>query len=314
MFAQISDDGRWLLVAVSEGTSGGNDLYLKDLANDAPPETMVAGTGKNYDAEFAGDRVVIQTDDGAPNGRVFVADPSQPRRGQWREIVAESEHVIQNVSLAGGLVWVNYLEDVVDHLRAFDIDGNPVRELEPPSIGSLSNMAGEFDRDEAFYSFTSYDTPETTYRYSVSRDERTVWHTQDVDFDPDAYEVKQVWYTSKDGTRVPMFLAHRAGIELDGTNPTYLTAYGGFNVSLTPGFGAQYAVWLERGGVLAVPNLRAAASSAKRGIARGCSRTSRTFSTTSSPPRSGSSTKATRHPIGSRSRAARTAGCSSAPR
>lgn len=256
MFAQISDDGRWLLVAVSEGTSGGNDLYVKDLAGDAPPETMVVGTGKNYDAEFAGDRVVIQTDEGAPNGRVFTADPSQPRREQWREIVPESEHVIQNVSLAGGIVWVNYLEDVLDRLRGFDIDGNPVRELEPPSIGSMSNMAGEYDQDEAFYSFTSYDTPETIYRYSVSRDERSVWHAQDVDFDSDAYEVKQVWYASKDGTRVPMFLAHRAGLELDGTNPTYLTAYGGFNVSLTPGFGAQYAVWLERGGVLAVPNLR----------------------------------------------------------
>lgn len=256
MAGQLSRDGRWLLITVLEGTSGGNDLYLKDLARDAAPMPMVTGLGKNFRAAFAGTRIVIQTDWEAPNGRIFVTTPEAPAREAWREIVPESEHAIQGFSLAGGYLWVNYLENVVGRIRGFDLEGRPFREIAMPALGSMSGLAGEFERDEAFFSFTSYHIPPTTYRYSVSRDERAVWARQDVVFDSDAYEVRQVWYTSKDGTRVPMFLAHRKGIRLDGNNPTYLTGYGGFNISMTPGFSAQYAVWLERGGVLAVPNLR----------------------------------------------------------
>ena len=255
-FAALSTDGRWMLVTVSEGTSGGNDVYLMDVARGGAPVTLVAGTGKNYAASFAGDRVVVQTDEGAPNGRVFVADPERPAREQWREIVPEGEHPIQYVSLAGGRVWVGYLENVLTRARSFDLEGKPLGELELPGVGSFGGPFGRFEQDEAFYVFTSYDVPSTTYRYSVSTGESDVWARQAVDFDSDAFEVRQVWYTSKDGTRVPMFVAHRTGLRMDGTNPTYLTGYGGFNSSSTPGFSAQHAVWLERGGVLAVPNLR----------------------------------------------------------
>ncbi len=255
-FAQPSKDGRHLLVTVLEGTSGGNDLYLKDLMTDAEPVMMVEGAGNNYQASFAGNQIVIQTDWEAPNGRVMVAALEAPLRSDWREIVPEHEHVIEDFSLAAGYVWLNYLENVVGRVRGFDLDGKHFRDLEMPSLGSISGLAGGFDRDEAFYRFTSYNMPATTYRYSVAADERSVWSRPDIPFESNSFEVKQVWYESSDGTRVPMFIAHRKGLELNGDNPTYLTGYGGFNISRTPAFSSQHAVWMERGGVLAVPNLR----------------------------------------------------------
>jgi prolyl oligopeptidase len=255
-FAQLSDDGTRMLITVAEGTSGGNDLYFKNLAADAPAVAMVEGTGQNYLVTFAGEHIVIQTDWDAPNGRVLLTSMDAPKRADWQEIIPEQEHVVQGFSLAGGYLWVNYLENVVGRVRGFDLDGNHFRDIELPALGSISGLGGEFDRDEAFFSFTSYHIPATTYRYSVARDERSVWSRQDLPFESDAFELKQVWYNSKDGTRIPMFVAHRKDLELDGTNPTYLTGYGGFNVSLTPGFSAQHAVWMEGGGVLAVPNMR----------------------------------------------------------
>ena len=255
-FAQLSDDGIHMLITVAEGTSGGNDLYLKNLVTDAPAVTMVEGTGKNYQATFAGEHIVIRTDWDAPNGRLLLASADAPTRAEWREIIPEQDHVLRAFSLAGGYVWLNYLENVVGRVRGFDLDGNHVRDIELPALGSISGLGGDFDRDEAFFSFTSFHIPATTYRYSVARDERSVWSQQQIPFDSDAFELKQVWYQSNDGTRIPMFIAHRKGLELNGTNPTYLTGYGGFNISLTPAFSAQHAVWMERGGVLAVPNMR----------------------------------------------------------
>ncbi|MGD2136020.1 MAG: prolyl oligopeptidase family serine peptidase [Gemmatimonadales bacterium] len=256
MFGQLDDSGRWLLLTVLEGTSGGNDLYLEDLQTDGAAVHMAVGTGSDYNASFAGDRIVIQTNEDAPNWRIFIADPRNPTREAWSEIIPEGEHPMQGYSLAGNHVWVNYLEDVIGRVRGYDLNGEFVREIGMPAIGSISGLRGEFDRDEAFFSFSSFHIPSTTYRYSVARDERTVWARQDVPFDSDRFTVDQVWYESRDGTRVPMFLAHAKALERNGRDPTYLTGYGGFNISRTPGFSAQYAVWMERGGVLAVPNLR----------------------------------------------------------
>lgn len=259
MSGELSDDGRWLLITVSEGTSGGNDLYLMPAQagrGHMPPVEMVAGTGSDYNAAFADDRIVIHTNEDAPNWRIMIASSERPEREHWREIVSEGEDVMRGFSLAGGHLWVNYLENVVGRISGYDLEGRHVRDIELPALGSISGISGDFDRDEAFFSFSSFHIPATTYRYSVSRDERDVWWRQDVDFDSDGYEVSQVWYRSKDGTRVPMFLAHKKGLPRDGSNPTYLTGYGGFNISRTPGFSAQYALWLESGGVLAVPNLR----------------------------------------------------------
>jgi len=254
-FANLSDDRRHMLITVSTGTSGGNDLYLMDPASGRVTE-MAAGTGNNYFSTFAGNRIVIQTDDGAPNGKLMLADPARPQMANWTTLVPEGEHPLQGFSLAGGYVWASYTENVIGRIRGYDLSGNAFREIAMPTIGSISGMAGDFDRDEAFFSFSSYNVPGTTYRYSVLRDERTIWHRQDVEFASNDFDVKQVWYESRDGTRVPMFLAHKKSLELDGNNPTYLTAYGGFNVAITPGFSAQHAVWMEQGGVVAVPNLR----------------------------------------------------------
>lgn len=253
----LSKDGRWLLISVSHGTSGGNDLYLKDVANDRAPAPMTRGTGKNFNPEFADNgRIVIWTDWQAPRGRVMITTTAAPAAEQWTTLVPQTEYVSESASLAGGYLWVNYLENVAGKIRGFDLTGKPFREIALPGLGAVSGVGGEFDQDEAYFSFTSYNIPQTTYRYSVSKDTRDVWYRQDVRFDSDAYEVKQVWYTSKDGTKVPMFVAHKKGLALNGQNPTYLTGYGGFYISSTPGFSTQNAVWLEQGGVLAVPNLR----------------------------------------------------------
>lgn len=255
-FGDLDDSGRWLLITVLEGTSGGNDLYLQDLSTGEPAVRLVSGTGDDYNAAFAGDQIVIQTNEEAPNWRIFRAIPTQPARDAWVEIIPEGDSPIQGFSLAGHHIWVNYLENVIGRVRGYDLDGSFFREISMPAIGSISGLGGDFDRDEAFFSFSSFHIPSTTYRYSVSADERSVWTSQEVPFDSDRFTVEQVWYRSRDGARVPMFLAYRKGLERNGENPTYLTGYGGFNISRTPGFSAQYAVWMEHGGVLAVPNLR----------------------------------------------------------
>ncbi len=256
MGAQLSRDGRWLVISVSRGTSGGNDLYLMDAVARSAPVPMVTGTDRDYNPDFAGDRIVIETNWDAPRGRVFVTTPDAPRREQWREIVPQGPLPIAGTSLVGGKLWVRYLDSVVARVRGFDLEGRHFRDLESPGVGTLSGLGGDWERDEGFFSFSSYNAPSTVYRYSVLRNVRSVFWRQHVPFDGSGYEVEQVWYTSKDGTRVPMFLAHRKGLALDGGNPVFLTGYGGFNISQMPGFSAQTAVWLERGGVLAVPNLR----------------------------------------------------------
>jgi prolyl oligopeptidase len=180
---------------------------------------------------------------------------ARPGIANWREIIPEGEHVMQSASPAGGTLWVNYLENVVGKIRIFDLEGNHLRDLEMPSLGTVAG-GGEWDSDEAFYVFTSFHMPTTTYRYTVSTGESEVWFRPDIPFDSEAYEVEQVWYESKDGTRVPMFLAHRKGLALNGDNPVLLTGYGGFNISMTPSFNPSMAVGLENGAVIALPNLR----------------------------------------------------------
>ena len=255
LYPQISDDGRHLLITVMHGSAGFQELYLMDLARGGSVATVVEGIESNFTAAFAGDLLVIQTDYQAPRGRVLVASMARPGIANWREIIPEGEHVMQSASPAGGTLWVNYLENVVGKIRIFDLEGNHLRDLEMPSLGTVAG-GGEWDSDEAFYVFTSFHMPTTTYRYTVSTGESEVWFRPDIPFDSEAYEVEQVWYESKDGTRVPMFLAHRKGLALNGDNPVLLTGYGGFNISMTPSFNPSMAVGLENGAVIALPNLR----------------------------------------------------------
>jgi len=255
LFAQISDDGRYLLITVAHGSAGFQELYLMDLARGGAVSTVVEGIESNFSASFAGDLLVIQTDYEAPKGRVLVASLARPGMDGWREIIPEGEHVMQGAVPTGGTLWVNYLENVVGKIRIFDLEGNHLKDLEMPALGTVGG-GGEWDADEAFYVFTSFHMPTTTYRYTVSTGESDVWFRPDIPFDSEAYEVEQVWYESRDGTRIPMFLAHRKGLELNGDNPVLLTGYGGFNIPMTPTFDPSMAVGLENGAVIALPNLR----------------------------------------------------------
>jgi prolyl oligopeptidase len=256
-FAQLSDEGDKLLITVSQGSSGSNEVYLMDLASGGPAVPIVTGVDANFFVTFAGaDQLVIQTNHEAPNWHILRADLANPTMDHWSEVVPEGESVIQGFGLAGGRIFVSYLENVISRVKVYEISGAHVRDLDLPGLGSIGGVAGDWDRDEVFFSFSSYNLPSTMYRYSVSQNTREVWTRSEIPFDGDGYEVKQVWYQSKDGTRIPMFLMHRRGLQLDGTNPTYLTGYGGFNVNRTPGFSALAAAWAEQGGVYAVPNLR----------------------------------------------------------
>lgn len=255
LFGVLSDDGRYLLITVAHGSAGFQELYLMDLAGGGSVRTVVEGIESNFQAAFAGDHLVISTDYEAPKGRVMVTDLTNPGIASWTEIIPEGEHVIQGVSPTGGFLWVTYLENVVGKIRMFDLEGEHIRDLEMPGLGSVGG-GGEWDSDVAFYAFTSFHMPSTTYRYTLSTGESEVWFRPDIPFNSDDFEVNQVWYESKDGTSIPMFLAHKKEIELNGSNPVLLTGYGGFNIPMTPGFQASMAVGLENGAVIALSNLR----------------------------------------------------------
>jgi len=260
MLPVLSDDGRWLVITVLEGASGKTEVYLKDLAGEKPVTTVVNDLDAWTMAFVVGGALYIQTNWEAPNGRLLAADPENPSRENWKEIIPESDMVMQDliprVSFAGGKIFVNYLKDVKSQVFIFEPDGTRVGEISFPTIGTVGGLSGNWDSDEVFFIFTSYHIPTTIYRYDVSRGEKEVWAKIEVPIDTEQYDTKQVWYESKDGTKVPMFIGHKKGIKLDGSNPTFLTGYGGFNLSLPPSFSPQAAVWLEKGGVYAFASLR----------------------------------------------------------
>jgi prolyl oligopeptidase len=253
---QLSDDGRYLLITVAHGAAGYQELFLMDLALGDSISTVVAGIEADFGAMFAGDHLVITTDYEAPNRRVLVTDLTDAGIANWKEIIPEGEHALQVVAPEGGLLFAAYLENVASKVRVFDLNGQQLREIEMPALGSIVGGSGEWDSDVAFFSFTSFHMPTTTYRYDIPTGESEVWFRPDIPFNSNDFEVNQVWYESKDGTPVPMFLAHKKGIELDGGNPVLLTGYGGFNAHMTPGFQAPMAVGLENGAVIALPNIR----------------------------------------------------------
>ncbi|MDP6579900.1 MAG: prolyl oligopeptidase family serine peptidase [Vicinamibacterales bacterium] len=253
----LSDDGRWLLVHVIEGSSGPTEIHLKDLTTEAPFTTVIKDGVSESWAEFAGDQIVITTNLDAPNKRVVVADPGNPAVDQWREIIPERKDVvIQGARGLGGQLAVSYLQDVQPRVAIHDLSGAGVRDITFETLGSVGGGTGRWTSDEAFFTFQSYHRPNTIYRYDLETGAQTVWAQVDVPIDTDRYEVTQTWFASKDGTRVPMFVTHRADVVLDGTNPTLLTGYGGFNLSRTPAFSSLAAVWLESGGVFAEANMR----------------------------------------------------------
>src|SRR5579883_2048887 len=253
----LSEDGRWLILVVADGVPAKkNEIYVQDVQHNGAIVPVVKDIEAEFDPDFAGDSLILTTNWDAPNRRIFRAPLTHPGRDQWKLIVPEGKLAIDSVSAAGGRVYVSYLDNVVTRVKQYDIDGKDLGDFKLPGIGSASPPAGRWTDTELFFDFTSFVVPPSSYRYLVSTGKEELWFQPRVPIHTGDMEVKQVWYPSKDGTKVPIFIVHRKGLKLDGNNPTLMTAYGGFNISLTPAFSAIAAWWAEHGGVFAQPNLR----------------------------------------------------------
>lgn len=254
----VTEDGKYLIITVWRGTEPKNLVFYKDLTD---PTAPVIELISEFEAKYSvidndGSVFWFQTDLDAPRGRVIAIDITNPSRENWQEIIPQADEVLEGAGVLNNQFVADYLKDARSQIKIFNLDGSFVREVELPGIGSAGGFGGKRYDTETFYSFTGYTTPATIYRYDMVTGESTLFRQPDVDFNPAGYETKQVFYSSKDGTRVPMFITHKKGIQLDGNNPTYLYGYGGFNISLTPSFSVGQLVWMELGGVLAIPNLR----------------------------------------------------------
>jgi prolyl oligopeptidase len=259
----VTEDGRYLILPVWLGTDTRNRLYYMDLGDARRPQLggEVVRLLDDFDASYAfvgnvGPVFYFRTDLDAPRGRVIAIDTRHPERGAWREIVPQGQDVLQGAALIGGRLVGNYLRDAHSRLEVFDLEGRHLADIPLPGIGAVSALSGRADSPELFYGFTSFLYPTTIFRYDVATGEGAVWKAPHLDFDASRYVTEQVFYHSRDGTRVPMFLTYRKGLQRDSSNPVYLTAYGGFDISILPSFSVVNAVWLEMGGVLAIPNLR----------------------------------------------------------
>ena len=263
MNAEVTDDGRYAVLHVWLGTDRRNRVYYFDLKDPKHPRVTgeVIRLLDAFDASYAfvgndGPVFYLLTDLAAPRKRVIAIDTRHPERSAWREIIPQGDDVIEGVRIIHNTCVVNYLHDAHSRLHLFALDGRPDREVALPTLGSVSDISGERQDAEMFYAFTSFLYPTTIFRYDFATGTSSVFKAPTIDFDPSGYETEQVFYRSRDGTRIPMFLTHRRGMARDGSHPTYLYGYGGFNISLTPAFSASLLVWLELGGVYAVPNLR----------------------------------------------------------
>ena len=255
--ANVSPDGHYLFLVASRGSGGDKtELYFQDLKTNGPITPIVNDIDAGFATDIAGDHLYLLTNWNAPNRHIFDVDLKKPTRDNWREVVPEGQSVITSFSTVGGKIFVNYLENAATRTRIFEASGKYARDIAYPTMGSTSGMVGDWDRDEGFYTFSSFPQPATIYRYQVATGKQEVFARLNVPVQSDQIEVKQVWYESKDKTKIPMFLVYKKGIKLDGSHPTFLTGYGGFNVSLTPRFSSVAAYWAESGGVYALPNLR----------------------------------------------------------
>ncbi len=255
---RVTDDGRYLIISVSEGTDPKNRVLYQDLTTpDAPVVELLMDFDASYDfVENGGSVFWFKTDLTAPRSRLIAIDVTQPARANWKEVIPQSADTLQGVSVVNQQFIVAYLKDARSVVKIFALDGKPVRDVALPGLGTVGGFSGKRGDTETFFSFTSFTTPGTIYRYDLPTGQSTIFRQPKLDFDAAAYETKQVFYSSKDGTRVPMFLVYKRGLKLDGQNPTLLYGYGGFNISLTPGFSVSRAAWLEMGGVYALANLR----------------------------------------------------------
>lgn len=252
----VSDDSRFLIISASVSTSG-NKLFIKDLREENSPIITIVDDYlcDNYILHNEGDLLYLVTNRNAPNKKVVTASFQQPQEEFWQEFIAETEHVL-TPSFGGGFFFANYMIDAISKVYQFDADGKSLGQIKLPGVGSSGGFSSKKEEKDMYYQFTNYHTPGVIYKYNPDKQESELYWSPTIDFNSDDFVSKQVFYTSKDGTKVPMIITHKKGIEYNGANPTILYGYGGFNVSLTPSFSISRAVWIEQGGVYAVANLR----------------------------------------------------------
>lgn len=252
-----TDDERFVILSESQSTSG-NALYVKDNRNPARGfANIISGFEyTNRVIDHVNGRLLVLTNHSAPRYRLVSIDPNNPRPSNWREIIPENEHVLRGISLIGGKIISNYLMDANSRAFIHNMNGRKEAEIELPALGSLGGFSGKKDDNIAFFSFTSFTFPSTVYKFDINTNTYESYFAPEIDFNPEDFETRQVFYTSKDGTRVPMFIVHKKGLELDGNNPTLLYGYGGFNASMTPGFSVSRLILLENGGVYVLANIR----------------------------------------------------------
>jgi prolyl oligopeptidase len=301
----LSEDGRWLLITVFQGWTK-SELYLQDLASKNPPVEITTGKEFLYSGDFLNDKLYITTNEDAPRFRVFVADAINPKRENWKELIPQTDAVLQAASILGKKLFAQYEHNASSELKIFDVDGKKLNDIPLPR--TVNAVGSKWDNNEVFFGFQSYTVPPSIYRLDLtpvdskvtivakeSKDNKNVnlvtfklpelWAKVDApSIDPSAFEVQQVWYNSKDGTRIPMFVVAKKGIEKNGKNPVLLTGYGGFNVSETPSFSRAMYLWTEHGGIYAVANLRGGAGFGEDWHRAGMLEKNRTYSTILFPP------------------------------
>lgn len=254
--ASVTEDGRFLMVTASVSTSG-NKLFIKDLNKpNSGFVTVIDNTDSDtYVLDNQGSKLYIVTNLNAPNKKIVTVDASNPTPKNWKDFLPETENVL-NAGKGGGYIFANYMKDAVSYVEQYDMTGKKVRTIDLPGVGSAGGFGAKNNEKELYYSFTNYVTPTTIYKYDIENGTSELFIKPDIKFNPEDYESKQVFYSSKDGTKIPMIITYKKGLEMNGKNPTILYGYGGFNISLTPSFSIANAVWLNEGGIYAVANLR----------------------------------------------------------
>ena len=251
--AGLTDDERFLVVTGSNATSG-NEVYVKDLKNNTDFIPLQTGFANNTSViDSKGDFLYLITDKNAPNQKLVKVNIKNP--SVWMDVIPETENVL-SVSTGGGYLFAKYMKDAVSYVKQMTYDGKLVREISLPGKGTAAGFGGKDTEKDIYYSFSNYIMPGTIYKYNVESGKSEVYYRPNVNFNPDNYVSEQVFYTSKDGTKVPMMISYKKGLKKDGKNPTILYSYGGFNISLQPGFSVVNAIWMENGGIYAVPNIR----------------------------------------------------------
>lgn len=256
--AQVTEDGRWLLIHQSEGTENKNRIFLRDLSK---PVASILPFLDHFDADYSiigndGDLFYVSTDKDAPKHKLVAIRRDQPESKDWKTLIAQGKDVLRSVDLIDNRLVAVWMQDANEQVEVFNLDGKKQRDIKLPTLGTVGGFSGRRHDKEGFYAFTSFTYPSTIYRFDFTTGKSSVFKRPKVDFKPNDFETKQVFFTSKDGTEIPMFLVHKKGLKLDGQNPTLLYGYGGFDISLTPTFGVQTLTWLEMGGVYALANLR----------------------------------------------------------